>query len=291
MSPGDGAGYVCPAVHPVIFVCIALVVVGIALALRWGGRPFLWPPTTQDEVGRGERALRALWYLDVHVVAAIATGLLVIGPGGRLAMRLLAVTAGDAAQGRVTEAEETVGRITVDGTIGLVLFVGLFGGLLVAIVAGALRPWLPAGRLSALCVGAALLLTGATRNDPLRPENPDFVIVGPSWLAIAVFVALIIAATLTFEAIAARTARSLPIADGRRPVTLLPYAPLALLGLTGALPIALLVAAAAVFLGSIPLLRRWWQGPIRTIGQLVLAVAAVVLTPLLVGDLWSIAAA
>ena len=37
-------------------------------------------------------------------------------------MRLLAVTAGDAAQGRITEADQLVGAISVDGTMGFVIF-------------------------------------------------------------------------------------------------------------------------------------------------------------------------
>lgn len=43
-------------------------------------------------------------------------------------MRLLAATAGDAAQGRRTEAEEIVGRITTGGSIGFIVFTGLFFG-------------------------------------------------------------------------------------------------------------------------------------------------------------------
>jgi len=38
------------------------------------------------------------------------------------------VTAGPEAQGRVTEADEVVGRISVDGTLGFVVFTGLFLG-------------------------------------------------------------------------------------------------------------------------------------------------------------------
>ena len=51
--------------------------------------------------------------------AGSGPGLLVTGPAIRLIMRLLAVTSGDDAQGRITEADEVVGRIDVVGTIGL----------------------------------------------------------------------------------------------------------------------------------------------------------------------------
>jgi hypothetical protein len=274
----------------VIVVSIGLVLAGAAAAVAWGGRPFATPWSDEPEPAGGlERTRRTLWYIDVHLVGAFATGLLVIGPGGRLVMRLLAATAGDRAQGRLTEADQVVGRVTVGGTIGLFIFVGLLGGFLLAFTAGVLRPWVPRGRLGALAVAAALLLTGATRNDPLRPENPDFDIVGPDWLAVTAFVALIVVAALSFEAFASRLSRSLPLADVRRPLTLLPYAPLLLLGLTGILPLAIVVVVAvAVGLGAVPALRAWWPGRIVTIGRVALLVAGALLVPALIGDLGEI---
>ena len=43
-------------------------------------------------------------------------------------MRLLAVTAGPTAQGRITEADQVVGRISLDGTLGFIVFTSLFFG-------------------------------------------------------------------------------------------------------------------------------------------------------------------
>lgn len=86
--------------------CGLLVLAGLAAIIRWGGlepNP-PWPPRAADEtpspdvIGR-----RYVWYVTVAVVSGLASGILVAGAGGRLAMRLLAATAGDAAQGRVTE--------------------------------------------------------------------------------------------------------------------------------------------------------------------------------------------
>jgi hypothetical protein len=277
-------------VHPIIAICLALVAVGLAVAVRWGGEPFTTrpPATPTTDTTAADRARRALWYVDVHVIAAIATGLLVIGPGGRLVMRLLAITADDAAQGRVTEADEIVGRVTVGGTIGLVLFVGLFGGVLVALAAGGLRPWLPAGRLGALCVAGILLLTTATRGDPLRPANRDFDLVGPGWVAIAAFVALIVLTTLTFEAIASRASRAVPLPSVAHPLTLLAFAPVLILGLSVLLPAALLAVGLVALLGAVPVLQRWWVGPLRTAGRVVLVAGSVALLPLFVNDLHGI---
>src|SRR6266704_1545151 len=137
----------------VIVVCIALVFVGLVAVVRWGGLAVEPPPTpAQDAPGpTGTPPVslvvrRYLWYLAVAAVSGAAAGILAAGAGGRLVMRLLAVTAGADAQGRITEAEEVVGRITVDGTLGFVVFTGLFFGTVSGAAYLLLRRWLPAGR-------------------------------------------------------------------------------------------------------------------------------------------------
>ena len=102
-------------------------------------------------------------------------------------MRLLAVTAGDDAQGRLTEAEEVVGNIDVGGTISLIIFGGILTGLLSAGIYMLARRWLPRGRLGGFVFGALHLLVAATPIDPLRPDNRDFDIVGPGWLSVTTF--------------------------------------------------------------------------------------------------------
>src|SRR5512133_2441024 len=103
----------------VIVVCLALVLAGLVAVLRWGGLavgpppapgPDAASPTDPPPVGLVVR--RYLWYLVVAVASGATAGILAAGAGGRLVMRLLAVTAGADAQGRITEAEEIVGRIT-----------------------------------------------------------------------------------------------------------------------------------------------------------------------------------
>ena len=63
------------------------------------------------------------------------------GAGGRLVMRLLAVTAGPGAQGRITEADQVVGRISVDGTLGFIIFAGLLFGAASGAAYLLLRRW------------------------------------------------------------------------------------------------------------------------------------------------------
>ena len=130
-------------------------------------------------------------------------------------MRLLAATSGRTAQGRLTEAGERVGEITTGGTIGFLLFVGVGGGVVTAIGYLLVRRWLPptAGRAGMI---AGLLLIGTLGvSDPFSPDNVDFAILRPRWLAILSrrpLTGLLFATTYT--AVAARLDR---LAASRRP--------------------------------------------------------------------------
>ncbi len=83
--------------------------------------------TTRSSLPAWEVVRRYVWYLTIVAIAGVGPGLVMIGAGGRLAMRLLAVTASDAAQGRITEADQIVGTISVDDTMGFVIFLACSG--------------------------------------------------------------------------------------------------------------------------------------------------------------------
>src|SRR5215204_1382178 len=176
----------------VIVVCIVLVLVGLIAVVRWGGLA-VEPPPVPGPDGAGPTdpppvslvVRRYLWYLVVAMAAGATAGILAAGAGGRLVMRLLAVTAGADAQGQITEAQEIVGRITVDGTLGFVVFTGLFFGPVSGAAYLLLCRWLPAGRAGGLAFGALLLVVAGTRLEPLRRSNPDFDLVGPGWVSVA----------------------------------------------------------------------------------------------------------
>ena len=177
----------------------AVLLVGVALTLRWGGSEYVpWPlggadtPAETSSVESGRLSVRtaALRYLRGVAIAMVGgfwAGVLVTGPGVRLIMRLLAVTAGDDAQGRLTEADEVVGNIDLGGTIALVFFGGVLTGLLSGAIYVIVRPWLPSGRVGGVVFGALHLVVAGTVIDPLRPDNPDFDLVGPGWLAVTTF--------------------------------------------------------------------------------------------------------
>jgi hypothetical protein len=272
----------------VIVVCIVLVLAGLVAVVRWGGLTVEPPPTpAQDAPGpTGPPPVslvvrRYLWYLTVALASGAAVGILAAGAGGRLVMRLLAVTAGADAQGRITEAEEIVGRITVDGTLGFVLFTGLFFGPVSAAAYLLLRRWLPAGRAGGLAFGALLLVVAGTRLEPLRRANPDFDLVGPGWLAVVAFTLLVVFHGMLVAALAGRLSRAVPLLAAR-PDAIAVHAPLLLLVLPGPLVALVLVAVGllVVLVSRIPsVVAAVHARRLVVVGRVALAMATLVAFP------------
>jgi len=150
-------------------------------------------PSMVDATGSSERTAdsRALGVLRKPVilrlassiVASLITGIVVCGLGGRLVMRLSAMAADDSRIGMTTDNGNVVGAITGEGTLGLVLFVGLAMGPFLF----ALRAVLPGRRLP-LTVSIVLLALGSAI--VIDPGNPDFMIVGNRALNVAMFALL-----------------------------------------------------------------------------------------------------
>ncbi|HJW35290.1 MAG TPA: hypothetical protein VJ769_01525, partial [Actinomycetes bacterium] len=160
----------------VIVVCIVVVLAGLVAVVRWGGLTVEPPhaPAAAEAAAPGEPppveqvVRRYLWDVNLAMAAGIGAGVVAAGAGGRLVMRLLAVTAGDDAQGRVTEADQVVGQITAGGTVGFIVFTALFFGAATGGGYLLVRRWLPAGRAGGLAYGALLLVLAGTRLEPLR---------------------------------------------------------------------------------------------------------------------------
>jgi hypothetical protein len=133
-------------------------------------------------------------------LAATIAGGLVGGLGGRLLMRVAALLNPDAT-GRLTENGEVVGAITLNGTLALIFFGGLLGGMAAGIVWVVVSPWLPGrGRTRwLLAAGVTLALGGSFL---VRANNTDFLVLEPDPLLVALLlglVALIGAATAWFD--------------------------------------------------------------------------------------------
>jgi hypothetical protein len=124
-------------------------------------------------------------------VAGGAAGVLVGGIGSRIAMRIAALTAPDAAQGLTTEAGATIGRITFEGTAFLVVAVGIGSALVGTAFYLATLPWLPRRRTPrALAFGFLELVVFGTVL--LDPGNPDFTILGRPLLDVLVLASLFV---------------------------------------------------------------------------------------------------
>ncbi len=206
-----------------------ILLVGIILTLSWGGTGYqTWEPALDDADRTSSSSVRdlrpsvqtsALRYLrgvGIALVGGFWAGALVTGPFVRLIMRLLAVTAGDDAQGRLTDADEVVGSIDFGGTISLIVFGGILPGLLSGAIYVVFRRWLPSGRLGGVVFGALHLVVAATRIDPLRPDNPDFDLLGPGWLAVAAFGLASVFHGMAVVAIANRYSHDFPPAASAR---------------------------------------------------------------------------
>jgi len=133
-------------------------------------------------------------------LAATLAGGLVGGLGGRLLMRVAALLNPDAT-GRLTENGEVVGAITLNGTLALIVFGGLLGGMAAGIVWVVVSPWLPGrGRTRwLLAAGVTLALGGSFL---VRSNNTDFLVLESDPLLVALLlglVALIGAATAWFD--------------------------------------------------------------------------------------------
>lgn len=188
-----------------IVVGLGLISIVIAGFVSWNWRqlPLKFQSLlTADSEWRGRLRQSIRTVGGVFTAGAIA-GVLVLGVVGRLVMRILGATSGNA-QGQLTDAGETVGEITFGGSFAFLVFVGLGGGIVSAAGYLFIRTWLPAKAGSAGLVFGILVIGTLGVSDALAPENVDFAILRPLWLAILLIVGTGFLFATTFTAIAAR---------------------------------------------------------------------------------------
>jgi hypothetical protein len=165
-------------------------------------------------LGTGAALVR---HIAVVGLAGLVTGLAVGGVGSRLFMRISAMAAGAAAQGATTEAGETVGAITSEGTMALMIFVGIASGIVGAVFYATFRPWLAwTGRFRGLAFGVVLFAVASATSDVLNPDNFDFSLLGNRALNVALIVLLFLAFGLVMEGVFGMLDRRLPSTAGGR---------------------------------------------------------------------------
>jgi hypothetical protein len=262
-------------VDVVLVTVVCLTALGVATAMAWQWSRLERRPPTPMEPG-WPAALRTLRSLAVTVNTALIAGILVGGFGGRLFMRIMAATSGDKAQGLITQAEETVGEVTVGGTAALIVFGGIFGGIASAGIYRALRRWLPARAWQAGLVLAVIALgAGGRATELLSPENRDFEILRPVGLAVALVVVLVAGFGVVFVAVYERLERGFPALD--KSIGLAAYVPLLLLSIVPVIGVTVAVITVLSTQAS-TFMNRWTESQtVARVGR-VLTIAVLALT-------------
>lgn len=213
---------------------------------------------TQSPIRFPRRIGTALWLvaallraLGIGVLVGLGAGFVVGGIGSRHAMKVVALTAGPAAQGLITENGNRIGVFTAD--TGFLLFFGTFLGVFGGLLYVAARPWLPrAGRWRGLAFGALLLATCGTAI--IERENFDFHRFGIPALNIALFAALFLLFGLVVAPLADRADRAFPAIPPSRALrlsTVGAYVLLAGCGLLGLFPIGMAVGVGLLGRGEV----------------------------------------
>ncbi len=128
---------------------------------------------------------RAFEAIGRAALAGSIAGFIWGGVGGRVAMRIVALTSGDNVRGVISDDGFEIGRVTFE-TIALLIFavvVGTIGG----VVYGFLGVWLKGPKwVVASAVGIAVASgVGAMI---VKSDGVDFRLLGPIWLTIGLFV-------------------------------------------------------------------------------------------------------
>jgi hypothetical protein len=161
-------------------------------------------------------------------LAGLIVGLVVAGLGSRLAMRIAALLVPQAT-GSFTESGFRIGRITLDGSVGLVLFGGLAATLFLAVTWVVISPWLPR-RPGRRALVAAVIAVAFGTSALVDARNPDFIVLRHDPLVVATLVLLIAALGPAMTLVDAWLDRRLPRPTAPTSGAALAYASLAAIG-------------------------------------------------------------
>jgi hypothetical protein len=164
-------------------------------------------------------------------VTGLIVGLVGIGIGGRIVMRLAALLV-PGSEGAFTENGNRIGSITLGGSLGLVIL-GLFLGAMVATIWVVISPWIPGVGLRRALL-AMPIAVGLGASGLIDGRNPDFFVLDHDRGVVGLLILLVAVIGFLFVLVDEALDRRLPPATGR---ALTAYTGLTLVGL----PIALLV--------------------------------------------------
>jgi hypothetical protein len=211
-----------------IVATLGIAAASLALTISWRGRRLPVIVRVEPE-GWKAAAVAAIRTVAACLAAGVVAGFLAVGLFGRFVMRVLGATSGDAVQGRLTEAEERVGEITLGGTIGFVIFAGLLVPVALTMIYAGVRELMPDRAVVAGAVFGAVVLATAGVDDPLSPDNIDFDILAPTWLAVVLVASAALLFGVTAAVLSHRFERMLQTATGARWQRGLLYVPMLIL--------------------------------------------------------------
>jgi hypothetical protein len=192
-------------------------------------------------------------------ITGLIVGLVGIGIGGRIVMRLAALLV-PGSDGAFTENGNRIGSITLGGSLGL-LILGVFVGAMAATIWVVISPWIPWGGLRRATL-AMPIAVGLGTSGLIDGRNPDFLVLDHDRGVVGLLLLLVAVIGFLFALVDDALDRRLPPATGR---ALTAYTGLTLVGL----PIALLVfltivsgpktmlMGAALFAVGLATLRAW----------------------------------
>jgi hypothetical protein len=158
-------------------------------------------------------------------MTGLIVGLVGIGIGGRIVMRLAALLV-PGSDGAVTENGNRIGSITLGGSLGLVIL-GLFLGAAVATIWVVISPWIPGVGLRRALL-AMPIAVGLGASGLIEGPNPDFVVLDHDRGVVGLLILLIAVIGLLFALVDDALDRRLPAATGR---ALSAYGALTIVGL------------------------------------------------------------
>jgi hypothetical protein len=133
------------------------------------------------------------------------------------------------AVGRFTENGNQIGEFTLGGTIGLLVFGGLAGGLFAGAIWVFVREWIPDNPLlvglGTLAIGGFLLI---------EADNPDFAILDPPVIDLILLLCLVFLFGVVLHRLDRALDSRLPLRPG--PVSAFAYGLLTLFGIAVAIP-------------------------------------------------------
>jgi hypothetical protein len=219
--------------------CAAAMLTAAVVAVGLRRTRFVRSPLTGAE-RFGERLSVTAGRSAGMVAGACLAGVLTIGAGGRLMMRVIAITSPTEAQGRRTDADEIVGEVSVGGSLFLVVGLGIGAAVVGLGLYVVLRRWLPERSVVAGLVGVAMGGGLAVRpSGLLASDNPDFTFVRPVTLAVALSLVTLVLFGATFGVLVDHLAPRWP-----RPG----WSPR---GVASVLPFAVLLPAPPLFAGAV----------------------------------------